>query len=420
VKARKFPETIKAGNAAVTIYRNTNPLRPNREDFKLAFYGVDGKRRFRSFATYSEARAEADAILLKAMRGELETIDMAKADVLAYTRAVNALKPFDIAPDQAAEEFVRCLKVLAGAVTPLEACSYYMRKHPRHLPRRTVAEVVNELLAEKQRQGASKPYLADLRYRCGKFAAAFQVPIATANANEIRDFLAALKLSPRSHNNFVRSLITLFEFAKRRGYLPKDHDEMERVDLRKDRDQPIDIFTPDEMARLLAQAAPDVLPILAIGAFGGLRSAEIERLEWREVHLAERFIEVPAAKAKTASRRLAPVPDNLAAWLAPYAGCKGKVWPNGHAYFYESQKTTAARAEVQWKRNALRHSFISYRLALLQNANQVALEAGNSPQMIFAHYRELVRPADALRWFAIGPTRAANLVPMSEVAAAGR
>lgn len=58
---------------------------------------------------------------------------------------------------------------------------------------------------------------------------------------------------------------------------------------------------------------------------------------------------------------------------------------------------------VEWKHNALRHSFISYRLAEIQNAAQVALEAGNSPQMIFKHYRELVRPAEAKKWFAIVP-----------------
>lgn len=31
----------------------------------------------------------------------------------------------------------------------------------------------------------------------------------------------------------------------------------------------------------------------------------------------------------------------------------------------------------------------------------MALEAGNSPQMIFRHYRELVRPADAEKWSAV-------------------
>jgi hypothetical protein len=33
----------------------------------------------------------------------------------------------------------------------------------------------------------------------------------------------------------------------------------------------------------------------------------------------------------------------------------------------------------------------------------MALEAGNSPQMIFGHYRELVRAMDAEKWFAITP-----------------
>jgi hypothetical protein len=50
-----------------------------------------------------------------------------------------------------------------------------------------------------------------------------------------------------------------------------------------------------------------------------------------------------------------------------------------------------------------RHSFISYRLADVQAAAKVALEAGNSPQIIFHHYRELVRPKDAKSRFSIAP-----------------
>jgi hypothetical protein len=56
-----------------------------------------------------------------------------------------------------------------------------------------------------------------------------------------------------------------------------------------------------------------------------------------------------------------------------------------------------------WKKNALRHSFISYRVADIQNVNQVAHECGNSPAVIFKHYRELVRPAEAKKWFGIQP-----------------
>ena len=67
---------------------------------------------------------------------------------------------------------------------------------------------------------------------------------------------------------------------------------------------------------------------------------------------------------------------------------------------------TAQEARVTLKPNALRHSWISYRLAAIQNVAQVALEAGNSPAIIFQHYRELVRPGEATQWFAIRPETA--------------
>ena len=59
-----------------------------------------------------------------------------------------------------------------------------------------------------------------------------------------------------------------------------------------------------------------MVPFLAIGAFAGLRSAEIQRLDWAD--LKESFIEVTAGNAKTRSRRLVPIQPNLAKWLAIY------------------------------------------------------------------------------------------------------
>ena len=58
---------------------------------------------------------------------------------------------------------------------------------------------------------------------------------------------------------------------------------------------------------------------------------------------------------------------------------------------------------MPWKHNALRHSFISYRVAEIKNVAQVALEAGNSPEMIFEHYRELVTADAAGKWFSVAP-----------------
>ena len=58
-----------------------------------------------------------------------------------------------------------------------------------------------------------------------------------------------------------------------------------------------------------------LVPFLAIGACAGLRHAEILRFDWADVDLAGGHIEVKAAKAKTASRRLVPTTKNLRQWL---------------------------------------------------------------------------------------------------------
>jgi len=60
-----------------------------------------------------------------------------------------------------------------------------------------------------------------------------------------------------------------------------------------------------------------LIPLLAIGAFSGIRMAELARLDWTAVDLDRRHIEVRAGQAKTSSRRLIPISDNLIEWLTP-------------------------------------------------------------------------------------------------------
>ncbi len=93
-----------------------------------------------------------------------------------------------------------------------------------------------------------------------------------------------------------------------------------------------------------AQHYPDYLPSLAIGAFAGLRSAEIERLGWQDIDFASRHIVVSASNAKTASRRIVPLCDNLAEWLRPYSGRQqGKVWPGRIHSVLQAPATDCAR-----------------------------------------------------------------------------
>jgi integrase len=160
------------------------------------------------------------------------------------------------------------------------------------------------------------------------------------------------------------------------------------------------IFEPDVMRKLLDAAAPKLIPFLALGAFAGLRSAEIARLQWSAINFERGIIEIRAGQAKTASRRIVPLSDNLRAWLAPLA----RTGPVIHTpELYRDVSELATKLEIDWPRNVLRHSFISYRLPIVKSADAVALEAGNSPAIIFKHYRELATEEQAKEWFAITP-----------------
>jgi integrase len=233
--------------------------------------------------------------------------------------------------------------------------------------------------------------------------------------DDVAKFFENLRLSPRSHNNFLRTLRTFFAFAQRHEWLSKEGDLLCKVEKRNERRVPTDIFTPSELAALLKNACQEVTPCLALGAFVGLRSAEILRLDWSDIERRPGFIEVAAHKAKTAARRIVPIAENLCCWLAIAPRNGTRVWPHSKDSFFKAMRRAADIAKIKWKQNALRHSFISYRLAEIQDVNRVALEAGNSPQMIFRHYRELATPEQARTWFAIAPEQASNVLPISAI-----
>ena len=143
-----------------------------------------------------------------------------------------------------------------------------------------------------------------------------------------------------------------------------------------------------------------------------MRAEEILRLDWSDIDRRPGFVEVAAHKAKTASRRIVPISENLAKWLAIAPRGDGRIWGLSKAWFFQATREAASAAKITWKQNALRHSFISYRLAEVKDQNLVALEAGTSPKMIHKHYRELATPEQARSWFAIVPDEATNVVPM--------
>jgi integrase len=253
----------------------------------------------------------------------------------------------------------------------------------------------------------SERYLQSLRHYLGSFARAFRCSIVSVTGVEIDVWLRSLGVSNRTRNNLRGSIQTLFNYAKARKCIPRDHDEIASVPVARDTGGEIEIFTPQEMSDLLRFAPDYHIPFLALGAFVGVRHAEIQRLDWKDIHFDAGIIEIKAAKAKTASRRTIPILDNLRAWLVPYAQPSGPVCKHRNMAFElaelvrhmnQALNEEQANRTVKWRHNALRHSFISYRVAQVQNVAQVALEAGNSPQTIFSNRAIQLTPVPSTRW----------------------
>src|ERR1019366_10512450 len=125
------------------------------------------------------------------------------------------------------------------------------------------------------------------------------------------------------------------------------------------------------------------------------------------IDLEDGFIEIKAENAKTKTRRIVPIKDNLKAFLKPLAKKNGKVVTVKNTS-KELGKTAADTGEegteivaLEWKHNALRHTYISARVAESGDVPRVADEAGNSPQVIRTNYLKRMRPAAGAGGFAL-------------------
>jgi integrase len=284
----------------------------------------------------------------------------------------------------------------------------------------TVAQLAKEVLEAKRQDGMSATYIDDLKKRLARFCADFgERKIAGITVEELDNWLRALPGSPKNRANYRANVGVLFSYAERRRMI--DSNPILHTARPKLPDNPPEIFSVDELATLLnaaATQAPDIVPMLAIAAFAGIRDAEVRRLDWLEVDQTRGHIEVKSSKAKSARRRIVELQPNLREWLKPYAGMTGGVVPVNSRKKLDLVCNAAKLAG--WPQNGLRHSFASYRLAATHDAPRVASELGHtSPQMLYSTYREVVLPEEAERFWKLVPeVKAENVVSFSSKASA--
>jgi len=359
------------------LYEITHPSTP----WQVVYSGPSGKRVRRHFSKKADAEAYHRDLLAKAQ--------------IAGTAGL-------VMDAEMRAEYFAARQILAG-VPLLDAVRYYVRHNPVGDANVPLAGVVDDFIEDKRRAGRSENTIRDLESRLRVFMAGSSVTQARDfTAEAVRRYLQALPGGPVTLRNHRACLSVFGGWLARKRIIPENPvRDVERV--RYDQAVPA-VLTPQDAEKVMRKAQEHRGGIFALyfalTLFAGLRSGEVERLTWSSIHLdgASPVIRVAAGKKRgRRAIRIVPIEPALKSWLE---WGREKGVPIAHQPINRAQKV---RDVIDWQPDIARHSWISYRLALVANEAEVARQAGNTPDVIYRHYYQLVTRSGAVRFFSIWP-----------------
>lgn len=348
---------------------------------------ISQKRRRFFFASRSDAQMKADEI---------------ENDKRNFNGAFHSLN----AQDQAA--VLRCVSRMDGDVRRLESAVDDWLKRKSATACKRVKAIADELIASRCAANVSRSYLETLSIGMKHLKALFGDKLPDEiTAPEIERWLSTQEWSVATRQGYLQNARTLFNFAMKRGYCTGNPALGVQRPIADDK--PPGILTVDQVSALLKACLshdPDLIPLVAVSVFGGLRPTEAKRFLWE--HIKGDLIEVQVKKLRSHRRRFVTISPTLQAWLDLGGNLELKN-------LRRRLSTVRAAAAIPWPADCLRHSFATYHLAHFRNVASTSHEMGHrNATMLFEHYRELVTPECARRFWEIKPTKNPSAPPNSD------
>ena len=315
--------------------------------------------------------------------------------------------------DDIKRQVLSCLQMLQPTGRSLtEAVSWFVKQHKAAEESVTVKLATQSLIHRATADGQSQRHVQGISSVMSIFGRTCGAKlVAEIKGDDIQAWLDAYRtkdgrpLSSVSFNSYRRYLGLFFAFCVRRGWVRTNPSG--QVTVRKVMSKAPRLLSPQDLRAILSGTPSELKPAVAIQAFCGLRVAEMARLRWSDVLINPEggYIQVGADNAKTSRRRLTPIPAQLVSWICKQRKADGFVYEAGKGSVDSLHRAEIALREslfdVEWGRNALRASALSYRLAQTKDAAATALEMGNSATVLLRDYRELTTPAKAAEWFGV-------------------
>lgn len=231
---------------------------------------------------------------------------------------------------------------------------------------------------------------------------------------DFREWCAALEVTPTTRAGYVRAARALWRWAARQEPPLAGPSPTEGMSgTVSARGSTVGFLTVAEVAGILEEKS-DWRDALALMLFAGLRVEEVAgegkpAMTWREVDRVGKVIRVPGECAKVTgqARLLQGLPPAVWAWLGKGAPDSARICPGQSM---NAVRWAQARLDRPWPRNALRHTFATYAVALTGEPDRVAGWLGHESgaRLLNAHYAGLARKAEAVEFFALRPASSAK------------
>lgn len=405
--------------------------------------------------TEERLRKKLRKISVDLLNGEVDAAGLERKDHRSYLAAQEALAEVPgMGVDQAVREFVWARKELGmiglaeavreyvwarkelGAISMTEAVRIVQKHGAQRLTPATLEAVRSEFIRIKTRSW-SKAYLDAMTYDLARLCLWAPAPgaltlgqtqISEITVQQLENVISetgrmvkgTIRPASDARRKQVRDeIVTLFNYARRKGYLTKTADTaaqaLENIHVLTEARPVWDPGTLREALESTAVEDPEWLPWLAISAFANLRSMATRRLVWEELHSAEGLIELVAGKSKVKRRVTVTMSEALQAWLANYWTRTGSIVP---AERFENFIERLKKRGFPYYKNVLRKSFITYLLAATDDEQHVAEVANTSVKKLRSNYRQirtlqgkLVTKELGTSWFSIKPAgKAENVI----------
>ena len=314
------------------------------------------------------------------------------------------------------------IEALGTSAVSLVDCVEFYLKHNRPVSGDIAVNDLADMFLEARKAGLGakrgRPLrqrsLDDLRARLSKFNLLFGSRLMKdLVAAEIESWLHREEWSLQTRQNYFRILHTFFEFATTKGY--RADNPMKGISKPCPDDSVPGVLSLVQCEKLLNAALDteqefELLGYVVLGMYCGIRSAELERLDWSAVDMESRHVTISAKIAKARSIRNVDIPENAMLWLLGCSKRTGAISPAGFRNRFDKLKEAAGI--VYWPANALRHSAGSYHFALHEDSAKTASMLGHTQDsVLFKHYRALTKKKDAAVFYGLQPKAFESVKP---------